>query len=602
MSVRRRRFKRGKTEQHPPLYRERPGEPNFFSSSRSFPTTVGSRVRSGELGGYYVDFRFKAEEPRWPPASLPSHEHRFHVFSAQFALGCFERHLMGEGEEWLAAALDIGEYLMGEQERGGPHDGAWMHLIPMPHTFPLRPPWISAMAQGEIASLLVRLHRETGEERFAEAALRGLRPLGVPSSAGGARALLGGGPFFEEYPTNPPSFVLNGGIFALWGLYDLGIGLDDPGATRDFADGIETLARNIGRWDTGYWSLYDLFPHPLPHIASSAYHGLHTTQLRAMQLIAPRPEFERTLARFESYSRSRLNEARAFALKSIFRIIVPRNRVLAHRLPWSETRRRRPRKRGRGGHSLVLAYHAVSESWPSPLAVSPGRLREQLELLLRGGYVGATFAEVARGEVGVKTVAVTFDDGYRSVHRHALSVLSELGLPATVFVPTELMGQRLPMRWPGIEKWVGTPYEEELTPLSWDELRILRDAGWEVASHTVSHPRLIELNDDALASELSESRQRCAREMGRPCESLAYPYGEHDGRVQAAAQDAGYAAAAAAHSGPPSLFSWPRIGVYPVDGGLRFRLKVSPTVRRVRSSHLGRTLDRTSDLNGGRPG
>jgi peptidoglycan/xylan/chitin deacetylase (PgdA/CDA1 family) len=562
---------------------------------------VGSRVRAGELGGYYVDLRFKAEEPRWPPPWLPPREFRLHVYAAQWGLGCFERHLMGEGEEWLAAARGVGEYLIGEQERGGPHDGAWLHGMSMPHTYLLRPPWISAMAQGEIASLLVRLYRETGEERFAAAALRGLRLLAVPSSAGGARALLGGGPFLEEYPTNPPSFVLNGGIFALWGLYDVGIGLDDPDATRDFADGIETLARNIGRWDTGYWSLYDLFPHPLPNVASTAYHGLHTTQLRAMQLIIPRPEFERTLARFESYSRSRLNVGRAFALKSLFRIIVPRNRVLAHRLPWSEAQRGRPPKRRRIGHGLVLAYHAVSERWPSELAVSPGRLRQQLELLLRRGYVGATFAEVVRGEAAAKTVAVTFDDGFRSVHRHALSVLSELGLPATVFVPTGLMGRRPPMRWRGIDEWVGTPYEEELTPLSWDELRLLRDAGWEVASHTVSHARLTQLNDEALASELSESRQRCAREMGRPCESLAYPYGDHDERVRAAARDAGYAAAASIRPGPPNLFSWPRIGVYPVDDRLRFRLKASPTVRRVRSSQLGRTLERVTRVTDAHP-
>ena len=249
----------------------------------------------------------------------------------------------------------------------------------------------------------------------------------------------------------------------------------------------------------------------------------------------------------------------------------------------------------------MLAYHAFSERWPSQLAISPGRLREQLELLLRRGYVGATFADVVRGEVGAKTVAVTFDDGFRSVHRYARPVLSELGLPATVFVPTGPMGGP-PMRWPGLYEWIGTPYEEELAPLSWDELRQLRDAGWEVASHTVSHPRLIRLSDAALASELSESRQHCAREMGRPCESLAYPYGEHDQRVRAAARDAGYAGAASIdRPGPPNPFSWPRIGIYPPDDGLRFRLKASPTIRRVRNSHLGRTLERARRLPGGHP-
>ena len=299
--------------------------------------------------------------------------------------------------------------------------------------------------------------------------------------------------------------------------------------------------------------------------------------------------------------RSRLDAARAFAHKSLFRIIVPRNQV-PHRLPWSATRRGRPVKPGRVGHSLVLAYHAVSERWPADLAISPDRLRNQLELLRRG-YVGATFAQVVRGEVGAKAVAVTFDDGFRSVHRYALPLLSKLGLPATVFVPTGPIGMQLPVRWPGLDEWMGTPYEEELAPLSWDELRLLRNAGWEVGSHTVSHPRLTQLNDEELASELSESRQHCTKEMGRPCESLAYPYGDYDARVQAAAQDAGYSGAASIdRPGPPNPFDWPRIGVYPVDGALRFRLKASPTVRRVRISHLGRTLERTRRLTGPRPG
>jgi peptidoglycan/xylan/chitin deacetylase (PgdA/CDA1 family) len=243
-------------------------------------------------------------------------------------------------------------------------------------------------------------------------------------------------------------------------------------------------------------------------------------------------------------------------------------------------------------HSLVLAYHAVSPHWPSTLAVSPDRLRDQLEMLVRHGYVGATFAEVVRGEVGAKTVAVTFDDGFRSVFQHALPVLSELGLRATIFVPAGLMGIGAPMQWRGMDRWVGTEWENELLPMTWDELRQLRDAGWEVASHTWSHARLPQLSDDALARELLSSRERCAEEMGVPCETLAYPYGDYDPRVESAAQDAGYAAAASIHPGPERPYSWPRIGVYSVDDGIRYRLKASAAVWRLRGTRLGQTLER----------
>ena len=113
----------------------------------------------------------------------------------------------------------------------------------------------------------------------------------VESRVGGCMSPLGGRPFPEEYPTQPPSFVLNGGIFALWGLRDVAVALGDEQAARDFAAGAETLAQNLDRWDTGRWSRYDLFPHPVANPASSFYHDLHVKQLRAMALLHPDVRF-----------------------------------------------------------------------------------------------------------------------------------------------------------------------------------------------------------------------------------------------------------------------------------------------------------------------
>jgi hypothetical protein len=133
--------------------------------------------------------------------------------------------------------------------------------------------------------------------------------------------------------------VLNGGIFALWGLYDVGAALGDDQIAREFQQGADALAANLHRWDTGYWSRYDLFPHPVMNVASSFYHALHTSQLESMQVIAPRPEFEAAAARFAGYADRRVNAGRAFARKVLFRLAVPRNELAGRPLRALRARR-----------------------------------------------------------------------------------------------------------------------------------------------------------------------------------------------------------------------------------------------------------------------
>jgi hypothetical protein len=305
----------------------------FLSSS--FRLGRGRNVDPAGVRGYPVDFGPKADEPTVLPGFLDDPGHYLWVAHAQRGLGCFERHLDGDGEEWLEGARRAADVLVERQASGGPQDGGWVQVRPYPHTYPLEPPWVSAMAQGEGASLLVRVHAATGEERYAEAARRALRPMRVPSADGGASALLEGRPFPEEYPTDPPSFVLNGSIFALWGLRDVAVGLGDEQAEREFAAGVDALAAAIGRWDTGRWSRYDLFPHRVTNVASRAYHELHVTQLEAMQELAPRPELGAAAERFAAYAASIPRHVEAFARKALFRVAEPRSPRAARALPWA---------------------------------------------------------------------------------------------------------------------------------------------------------------------------------------------------------------------------------------------------------------------------
>jgi peptidoglycan/xylan/chitin deacetylase (PgdA/CDA1 family) len=242
----------------------------------------------------------------------------------------------------------------------------------------------------------------------------------------------------------------------------------------------------------------------------------------------------------------------------------------------------------------VLCYHALSETWPAALSVTPANFEAQIAYLAGRGYRGVTFAEAVRLGSDASVVAVTFDDAYTSVLDLALPVLDRFGWPATMFVPTNFPDTPGPLSWEGVDRWIGGPHEAEMAPLSWDQLRDLAERGWEIGSHTRSHPHLTRLSDAELHEELLTSREETNEAMGRECPSIAYPYGDHDDRVVRATGAAGYdyAATLDASIPHPTPLRWPRTGVYHGDVRWRWRLKLSPAVVRARASRLGMAVDR----------
>jgi peptidoglycan/xylan/chitin deacetylase (PgdA/CDA1 family) len=237
--------------------------------------------------------------------------------------------------------------------------------------------------------------------------------------------------------------------------------------------------------------------------------------------------------------------------------------------------------------ALVLCYHAVSECWPATLAIAPRDLERHVALLADHGYRGVTFREAVAHPSNPRALAITFDDAYRSVIELALPILSTVGFVATVFAPTEFVGSDEPMAWPGIDHWLAGEHADELEPMSWQELAQLARAGWEIGSHTCSHRRLSTLDEQTLDEELQDSRRVIERELGTPCRSLAYPYGDYDRCVVEAAQRAGYEAAGtlpARFRRPSNPYEWPRMVVVREDGPRRFRLKISPLMRGLRAT------------------
>lgn len=236
-------------------------------------------------------------------------------------------------------------------------------------------------------------------------------------------------------------------------------------------------------------------------------------------------------------------------------------------------------------NTLILCYHAISERLPADLSIPPEDFERQIERLLRMGYRGQTLMQSRALDRPAKALVVTFDDGYHSTLTMAAPILERLRVPGTLFVPTDYIGQDAPMSWPGIEQWRDGTYCDELRPLGWEQVRQLAERGWEIGSHTCSHPRLTSLAEESLNRELRDSRAKVEVELSRPCLTIAYPYGDVDQRVACAAGAAGYELGvglpARWRDGADPL-QLPRVGVYRGQGRAKFRLKASPFVRRLR--------------------
>jgi hypothetical protein len=217
---------------------------------------------------------------------------------------------------------------------------------------------------------------------------------------------------------------------------------------------------------------------------------------------------------------------------------------------------------------LILCYHALSSRWHSSLALSTDVLASHLSRLRRRGFTGLTFRDAGR-------------------HRAD-------GFPATVFVVTRFVDSGLPLRWGGIEQWAENA--NELAPLGWTDLEKLVAAGWEVGSHTVTHPRLIDVDDRALEEELATSKALIEARLGR-CDTIAYPYGLADERVAAVAARVGYAQGCTLSSFTvDEPLRRPRIGMYPSDARWLTSVKLRRHATTVRSTRIGATIARLSEV------
>jgi heparosan-N-sulfate-glucuronate 5-epimerase len=277
---------------------------------------LGKHFMPGRLEGYYNDLSGKIDWPGLvdraglPVVRAPSGKYVHHPIPLlQKALGHWEAWLSSgrQNTQQRTSFLQIARWVLNNQDENGGWE-TWTRLG-IKGALPY-----SAMAQGEAISVLVRAYSVIKEEAYLEGARRALTPMLTPIEKGGTSWLTSEGLVLEEIPFRTPKTILNGWIFALYGLYDLTIADDSLEARRGLENTLNALLASLHKYDAGFWSFYDTSN----TLAGPFYHRLHISQLEALELSYPEHarRFRALRETFQEQLASRPNVARALTLKS----------------------------------------------------------------------------------------------------------------------------------------------------------------------------------------------------------------------------------------------------------------------------------------------
>ncbi len=292
---------------------------------------MNERASAEELGEYYMPFVAKAEySGHFDANGIPMLDYRGvlglqynPIAIAQYGLGNYNLFRRLHDPDRRRKFLRIAEWMVDKLEPNRAGFKVWHHHFDWEYRTTLQAPWYSGLAQGQGISLLVRAFVETGDSVYLEAAKAAFEPMLHDVSEGGvAFTDPQGHLWLEEYVVHPapPTHILNGFIWATWGVYDYWLTTRDDAAQALFASCMKTIAANLPRFDAGFWSLYEQSGTRMRMLASPFYHHLHIVQLRVLHGLTGDPVFLHFAERWAKYRRSWLKSRSALVHKSVFKL------------------------------------------------------------------------------------------------------------------------------------------------------------------------------------------------------------------------------------------------------------------------------------------
>ena len=171
--------------------------------------------------------------------------------------------------------------------------------------------------------------------------------------------------------------------------------------------------------------------------------------------------------------------------------------------------------------AVVLLYHRVLDDKAIPADIDPGiyvtrtAFERQLQYISEHHEVLSldSLLEWLNAERTTyrPPCVLTFDDGWIDNYEVAFPLLRRYGIPATIFLITDLVGTQDMVSWPQVHE--------------------MRASAISFGSHTATHPFLTRIGDNAVREELTRSKTRMEEELGEPCRWFCYPRGQHDRRT-----------------------------------------------------------------------
>jgi len=282
-----------------------------------------------KFGKYYMKFHYKADySGHFDVNDIPMLNYHGKIgiqynpiAIAQYGLGNYNLFLDNNNNTRLKKFITVSDWLVENLEPNRYGISVWHHNFDFEYCEKLKSPWYSGLAQGMGLSVLLRAYNETSDNKYLDAHNLAWESFTKDINQGGVIYIDSiGNKWIEEYIVSSPTHILNGFIWALWGVYDTWKVLGTNDAKELFKECLNTIEYNLLQYDTNYWSLYELSGTHIPMVSSPFYHKLHIVQLRILYQLTNKSIFIDTANKWEEYLFSRSKKTKAFLQKILFKI------------------------------------------------------------------------------------------------------------------------------------------------------------------------------------------------------------------------------------------------------------------------------------------